>query len=85
MFEIYLSKHQERMLVTFFTENIDILNYETYDHQMSPLTNLKKYMFEESIEPFHERFMRRETLTDEEIEIWMEQEINEYQDFSNME
>lgn len=76
---IYLTFEQEETLLQFFMDYPQICAREHYCHTRSPLDNLGHYMWEELHEEEHESIVHtNQTLSDDQIWLWMEQELTEH-------
>lgn len=76
---IYLTFEQEETLLQFFTDYPQICAKEHFCHTKSPLDNLCHYIWEELQEEEHKSIIsKNQTLSDEQIWLWMEQELLEH-------
>jgi hypothetical protein len=78
---IPLTDKHRVILLDFFLANPRILHAEHYFHTRSPLDNLEHYIWEELHEVNHvairQSYNKNGYLTDADINIWIDQELEE--------
>jgi hypothetical protein len=82
--EVPLTSEQQLFILNFFLSNPQLQITEHYLHTHSPLDNLGHYMWEEIHEPnhisIHQNYQRNRYLTNDDINTWVSQELQERRD-----